>query len=50
MDTDLLNVLFHSFIGNSAEGLEAQSSFVTEIFDLTEQFLDLLESTAPLVL
>ncbi len=46
MDPELLNVLVHGFLGDPNEGMSVQKHFVTAVYDLTEQLLDLLENPA----
>ena len=43
MDPELVDVLIHGFLGDPIRGLEKQSEFAMEAFELTEDLLDLLE-------
>ncbi len=46
VDPDLLNVLVHSFLGDPSISMLVHERFVSDVYDLTEQLLDLLESPA----
>ncbi len=46
IEPELLDVLVHGFIGDPNEARQSQLQQVTEIYDLTEQLLDLLENPA----
>ena len=46
IDPELLDVLVHGFMGNPNQVNDSHAQFVTEIYVLTEQLLDLLENPA----